>query len=418
MGRNARRRRSQRRCQQDRTTHLAPRDPRAPRSAEALVHELLMRPDPASPDAVRRLRALPDAPQALEGAVLAMLERAWDIGWQPRDLVRYAARATDLATNVRDAVAVECRSYHDSPVADPRWLDQLRDIGALDDDGPTASAVVSAPEQVATALRVLRLLARLVPLPRIADPPHQWTARDVGSEGAARAADAVVAKVRGLLAKAESTDYPAEAEALSAKAQELIARHAIDRALLAAERGDEPVARRIPIDEPYAEAKCALLAHVAHANRCRTVWMSALGASTLVGFASDVDDVELLFSSLLVQATRAVASIGRHAPPGDRTRSRAYRRSFLYGFANQIGQRLRETTERETAEAAERHGPQLLPVLASREAATEQRVAELFPRVRSTRTRVSDGDGWVAGNAAGKLASLALDHEVAPHLPS
>jgi hypothetical protein len=29
---------------------------------------------------------------------------------------------------------------------------------------------------------------------------------------------------------------------------------------------------------------------------------------------------------------------------------------------------------------------------------------------------LSDHDGWVAGNAAGKLASLGLDHQVAPHL--
>jgi hypothetical protein len=38
--------------------------------------------------------------------------------------------------------------------------------------------------------------------------------------------------VRALLAKAESTTYPEEADALTAKAQELMARHSIDRAML------------------------------------------------------------------------------------------------------------------------------------------------------------------------------------------
>lgn len=38
--------------------------------------------------------------------------------------------------------------------------------------------------------------------------------------------------MRGLLAKAEATEFEQEAEALTAKAQQLIARHAVDGALL------------------------------------------------------------------------------------------------------------------------------------------------------------------------------------------
>ena len=43
-------------------------------------------------------------------------------------------------------------------------------------------------------------------------------------------------KVRALLRKAESTSFPAEAEALTAKAQDLLARYALDRALLDGDR--------------------------------------------------------------------------------------------------------------------------------------------------------------------------------------
>jgi hypothetical protein len=53
-------------------------------------------------------------------------------------------------------------------------------------------------------------------------------------------------RVRALLAKAESTEFPKEAEALSARAQELMARHRIDRALLAALAArDEAVGRAV-----------------------------------------------------------------------------------------------------------------------------------------------------------------------------
>ena len=50
----------------------------------------------------------------------------------------------------------------------------------------------------------------------------------------------ILDKVRALLAKAESTEFPEEAEAYTAKAQELMARHRIDRAVLGATgRGSE-----------------------------------------------------------------------------------------------------------------------------------------------------------------------------------
>src|SRR5260370_42461587 len=47
-------------------------------------------------------------------------------------------------------------------------------------------------------------------------------------------------RVRGLLANAESTEFPEEAEALTSRAQELMARHSIDDALLTAAGSGRP----------------------------------------------------------------------------------------------------------------------------------------------------------------------------------
>jgi plasmid stabilization system protein ParE len=74
--------------------------------------------------------------------------------------------------------------------------------------------------------------------------------------------------VRALLAKAESTDYAPEADAFTAKAQELTARHAIDEVMLHSVAGQtghpphagKPIVRRICIDDPYARAKFSLRA--------------------------------------------------------------------------------------------------------------------------------------------------------------
>ena len=74
---------------------------------------------------------------------------------------------------------------------------------------------------------------------------------------------ALLDRVRKLLAKAEAEGVtPPEAEALTAKAAELMARYGIDRARLAAsEPGtDRPGSRIIDIANPWAQVRAHLLA--------------------------------------------------------------------------------------------------------------------------------------------------------------
>jgi len=74
----------------------------------------------------------------------------------------------------------------------------------------------------------------------------------------------VLQKVRGLLAKAESTEFEAEAAALTAKAQELMTRHAIDRAALhVGQAVGRPSIIRVAIEAPYVDPKSLLLQLVA-----------------------------------------------------------------------------------------------------------------------------------------------------------
>src|SRR5437667_12909032 len=74
---------------------------------------------------------------------------------------------------------------------------------------------------------------------------------------------ALLDRVRKLLAKAEAEGVtPPEAEALTAKAAELMARYGIGRARLAAKRPDtdRPGSRIIDNDHPRAQVLAALLA--------------------------------------------------------------------------------------------------------------------------------------------------------------
>jgi hypothetical protein len=224
--------------------------------------------------------------------------------------------------------------------------------------------------------------------------------------------DAVLARIRQLLAKAESTTFEAEALAFTAKAHELMTRHAIDLAVLdatAASPHDGPITQTIHLDAPYVSAKAMLLQTVAHAGRCRTVFDSRISASALVGFADDVAAVELLFTSLLVQAQTALAAAARHAPAGANPRSRTFRAAFLRGFDHRIGQRLREINEAVYASVIAERGDAFLPAVRSREQEVDEHYANSF-QVQSRPVRATyDAAGWTSGTLAADTAHLGPD---------
>jgi hypothetical protein len=224
------------------------------------------------------------------------------------------------------------------------------------------------------------------------------------SVGAAAEIDEkMLARVRALLAKAESTQFPEEAEALSAKAQELMSRYALHQAVVDHDRGHRPVAtaRRLWMDAPYAGAKAHLVHAVAQANRCRSVWREGLGVVTVLGADGDLDVVALLTTSLLVQANRSMLAAGRHVGRDGTSRTRSFRQSFLLAYATRIGERL---TAADTAAARAEGEARLLPVLAARSRAADDLTAELFPQVVRRGVTVSNAAGWGAGRAAADLA--------------
>jgi hypothetical protein len=223
----------------------------------------------------------------------------------------------------------------------------------------------------------------------------------------------MLAKIRALLAKAESTTFPEEAEALSAKAQELMARHRIDHVLLdiGVAAHDAPVGRRIWLDDPYADAKSQLLHTVARANRCQSIQMGSLGVCHVIGFAVDLDVVELLHTSLLVQATTALAAAGPQRDARGRSRTRSFRQSFLVAYAHRIGDRLldaAETVETAAVDEARGSGVDLLPVLARRDEEVDDAVTLAFAQLRSKHISVTNRAGWEAGTQAADVADLSV----------
>ncbi|GAB2736834.1 DUF2786 domain-containing protein [Streptomyces bullii] len=315
------------------------------------------------------------------------LAAAWRRGWQPADIVRIVRRELD-EVHVRVVSAlIRAQAGRGGP-ARPRGRRWQAQLDELTTEPPPPTDRFSRATAVLELYRLLLRLPALEPLDEPAAGP--------------RPESRTLTRIRALLAKAEATGFPEEAEALSAKAQELMARHSVDEALLAAQAPapETPGACRIGVEPPYEQAKAVLLDAVATANHCRAVWNEPLGFSTVVGFAPDLEVVELLYTSLLVQATTAMTKAEAAQRAGGRKRTKAFRQSFLAAYAHRIGTRLQAAAETQVSD-------ELLPVLASREVAVTDRLDRMFPQTTSTRLRgVRDAAGWTQGAAAADRAQV------------
>jgi hypothetical protein len=308
-------------------------------------------------------------------------------GWLPGDLVQVVRRKID-----GDSVPFLCAALRRHAErfgvtgAPAGWVQGLT---SLPGDPWPGDLPIEEMLALAAVLRTLPRIATVHAAPSLVDSD----------------ASKHLARVRALLAKAESTTFEEEADALVAKAQELISKHSLDAALAStdARAGSAVGARRIWLDAPYLEPKGVLVHTVAEANRCRSVFSPAFGFITLIGAAADLEAVDLLVTSLLTQAEAAMRR-PRPSTVGPK-RTTSFRRAFLLSFATRIGQRLREATTyvQEHTQGADR----LLPVLADREAQVEARMAELFPESTTGRSiSASNLNGWYAGRAAADLARL------------
>lgn len=354
---------------------------------------------------------------ALRSTLTEQVTRLTGTGWTPGDLGHVVRRDLDahhvpvLAALLESEVA-----RHGRHRVDPAWLAELRALGA---QRPADLRLVSDLELalgLGCTLAVLPPVEQVLPPPGAARPaaashhvrprPNQTSVPNgvpTGERDIAR-----LAKIRALLAKAESTEFPEEAEALSAKAQELVSRYSLERLVAHAADPDDGVevrVRRIWIDQPYVYPKALLVNAVARANRCRTVIAERLGVSTVIGDADDLDAVELIVTSLMVQASTAMLVHGRDQGRRGESRTTSFRRAFLMAYAGRIGERLSTAADEATEETG--RSAELVPIIARHAEQVDATVDQLFPKLRTRRATASNGAGWAAGRAAADRATLS-----------
>jgi hypothetical protein len=223
----------------------------------------------------------------------------------------------------------------------------------------------------------------------------------------------LLGRVRKLLAKAEAEGVtPPEAEALTAKAAELMARYGIDKARLGAHSDqDKPSSRIIDIDNPWAQVRAHLLAGLAGAMNCQCVLLSTTrpGARIHVfGYASDLERADIMYTSLLLQMASALRQAVR--PPPSQIRSvRAWNRSFLLGYVTAVITRVKAAEYRAKASAGDEDrasgNTSTALVLADRAVVIRRQLEQAYPVTRRTRITYS-GRGYNSGYAQGQRADI------------
>jgi cytosine/adenosine deaminase-related metal-dependent hydrolase len=227
----------------------------------------------------------------------------------------------------------------------------------------------------------------------------------------AEAPERLLDRVRKLLAKAEAEGVTAaEAQALTAKAAELMAKYGIDRALLAARQPetDKPDDRVVDIYNPWARVQAHLLCGLAAALRCQCILLPSPAGQRvhMFGYASDLERADVLYTSVLIQMWHGLA--GADVPAGAHS-ARAWRRSWLLGFSAAVIARVRaaeqSAEQSATARPAGDGSASAALVLADRSLVIRRHVARAYPVTRSARLTYS-GSGYGDGYAQGKRADI------------
>lgn len=221
-------------------------------------------------------------------------------------------------------------------------------------------------------------------------------------------------KIAKLLAKAESSEFPAEAEAFTEHAQRLMIRYGIGKAEVDAERGRqgqtrEPIVERhMDLPGTYRNAMLEGLQWVVGAYRLVAIMQSKSKVHArlyLVGAESDVAQMERLCESLMIQQGAAMKAWWLGVEDKSwmtQAEQRRERREFIFGYYRAAAHKLGQIVGEESSGA----GTEL--VLADRKGRADEWVGEQYPAIKEARA-VKLQRGSMAATAAGLKAGREAD---------
>lgn len=240
--------------------------------------------------------------------------------------------------------------------------------------------------------------------------------------------DDLVRKIAGLLATAESFAEQGNDEAAQTyveKAHTLQQKYSIDQAMLAAATGtktEKIISKKIKMSGKWGKQKVGLAHVIAHATSCTGYYTtshyeevdgefgSLLDTKAyyymVFGFEGDVEHVEFLINSLSMQMDAAVDAAQHLKPSWEHGRS--FNASFMQGYTNSIGSRLREANRAATKQADEQYSTSTALVLVSKKKQVEEEMRANVGRLRKgSSSYATSGSGYASGRDAGSRATIA-----------
>ncbi len=221
--------------------------------------------------------------------------------------------------------------------------------------------------------------------------------------------DSMINRIEALLAKAESTGYGPEADAYLSKAQELMARHSIDSAMLRSiddrVRASEVITVEIRATQPNSRSLprlLTLLGTIAQNNFCRSFRRGTSGICVIVGFPEDIELVRNMYALISIQMQSEATRQMRRQPKGQG--GFKFRMGFYDGYCVAISLRLSAAADRANAAAQSEYGHSSALVLRDKKAMVDQH--ESLRNIRSQRTTGGSWSGMDAGRDAGFRADI------------
>lgn len=236
-------------------------------------------------------------------------------------------------------------------------------------------------------------------------------------------------KIQGLLAKAESTQFEDEADALIAKAQKLRQQYRIDSVLEELENSlEEVIALRVRISAPWVKHQLSLLSSVAYANGGTAVLLSDFGICTVMATRDDAEHIVDLFHSLNRQRVWFMKNSDGAKLAAQDGETASYRRSFILAYASKIRELLHDAnvTAAQAHDASTTNGAtnqdkndseqhsyaitsRALPALARRQTQAEDALHDLFPNLSSMNLSMNHMRGIIDGVDAAERSHLGGD---------
>lgn len=233
--------------------------------------------------------------------------------------------------------------------------------------------------------------------------------------------DKIKERVRKMLALAENEGATeAEREHALFMATDLITRHQIDRSLLSGTSGEreEVTFQKWTYEGSYSSEKSTLLGWLAQALGMKAVHWSSHGVtheSHVYGFTSDLEMLDMLYTSLLLQQTSGMhkAQVPHHLYKSEVA---AWRRDWLRSFSSVVHHRVKAAHAKAANSYDTEHTgsgkPGAAMVLAGRTdlvaAAYEQAHPKLAKKKPGAARKMRHQDAAEQGQEAGRRADIGL----------